>query len=98
MNWEEKAVALSALSEISLKMRKPGDWYVSHRVEVLEGCVLAGRYGSGSTPEEAIENHWDKLTTQVVGDQCVVVDAGNKRRKHFRWNGFMWWDVPENQS
>ena len=64
LTWEQKLAALNALSECSLKMRKPGDWYVSQSVEVkqTEGDgVLVGSYG-GTTPQEAVEEHWNALT------------------------------------
>jgi hypothetical protein len=94
LNWQEKFAAVQVLGEASLRMRKPGDWYVSQMVEVLEtedSSVLVGRYGNGSTPKEAVEDHFNTLTAEQPL-HCVVVDAMSTRdvRRHVRWNGFMW--------
>lgn len=93
MTWEEKLAACQALAECHLRMRKPGDWYVSHRADVATGCMLEGRFGNGNDPREAVENHWCELT-MLKGDERVVVGAMDQRRE-VRWNGFMWQDWKE---
>ena len=89
MTWEEKLAACQALAECHLRMRKPGDWYVSHMVDVATGCVLEGRYGNGRTPIEAVEAHWRELT-DLKGDERVVSNALREDRREVRWNGYMW--------
>jgi len=98
MNWEQKLQALSAIgSDISLNMRKPGDWYVDHRgvdtKEVEGSCCIVGRYGNGVTPAAAVEDHWFRLTEEQPLAYLVVSGLGGARR-YVRWNGFMWQDVP----
>ena len=92
MNWQEKLQALNAVAECKILMRKPDDWYVGQSVEISsdDSSVLTGLYGNGATPQEAIENHWDVMTVQLKPEQYVVVNAMSDRRKHVRWNGFMW--------
>jgi hypothetical protein len=40
MSWEYKLAALNALTEHTLKMRKPGDWYVFASIEISDNIVL----------------------------------------------------------
>lgn len=89
MDWQQKLAALNALSECSLKMRKPGDWYVSQRVTVKRGSVLVGEYGNGVTPEEAVNDHWNQLAEDLPRGEYLVADLSGSR-KAVRWNGFMW--------
>lgn len=93
MDYQQKAAALEALGNISIRFRSPGDWYVQQHVEIKDGSVLVGAYGNGETPIAAIEDHWNELTDLKNG-QYLVVDALRKRRA-VRWNGFMWADVTE---
>lgn len=98
MDWQTKAAALNALAAISIKFRKPGDWYVSQQVEIKDGPILRGDYGNGATPQEAIEDHWERLTELEPGQYLVgreFLDGRTHRRKAVRWNGFMWEDVNE---
>jgi hypothetical protein len=100
MTYEEKLQALQALGECSLKMRRPGDWYVAQPQKgVHSGGILRSPYGNGRTPEEAVENHWFALTSEVAPDEYVVLHPGDSvRRRAVRWNGFMWADVDENKE
>lgn len=89
MDWQQKAEALSTLTELSVCCRKAGDWYVHQRLDVGGDGFLIGTYGNGTTPEEAIENHWSKLVEHLPSDRYLVVGYGEKR-KHWCWVGFMW--------
>lgn len=94
MTWEEKLSACCSIADTSLSMRKPGDWYVSSGMEVIERGhrgVLVGSYGNGKTPEEAVENHWKKLVENPEVE-CIVVHAMRDDRRELIWNGFMWQD------
>lgn len=97
MDYQEKFAALQSLAEISLRMRAPGDWYVSHGVEVKNGHVLEGRYGNGPTPEAAIEDHWRQIA-EISPPLYVVIDSYGKSRRAVRWTGYMWRDVAENNG
>lgn len=92
MTWEEKLAACQVLGECSLKMRKPGDWYVSHRaVEVKDRAVREGGCVSNAkTPEEAVEQHWKWLTEYATGDKYVMTDAYGTGRQGYQWRGYMW--------
>lgn len=96
MTWEEKLQACQALGEVSLKMRKPGDWYVSQNIEVKSGGVLHSVYGNGSTPKKAVENHWEKLTV-LKSSQYIVLNFCDDNRRAVKWNGFMWEEIEENK-
>ncbi len=90
-----KALALNALSEISLKMDIKGHWYVNQSVEFKErpdAAVLVGKCGRGETPDEALFNHW-KMLSGVKAPALLVIQAYGDKRRHVRWNGFMWEDV-----
>ena len=96
MTWEEKFAALNALAECSLKMRKPGDWYVSQSVETKDhnSAMLESNYGNGATPEAAVLSHWEQVA-MLPPMHYVVLDAmDRKRRRHVVWNGYMWTDSP----
>lgn len=90
MTWEEKLEALQALAETSLRMRSPGDWYVSTHTEILEGHILRGAYGNGATPQEAVEDHWRIYTTEADPSKPIVTNANTDRRKHWFWKGYRW--------
>lgn len=93
---DEVFFALKAISgEASIQMRRPRDWYVSLRgVEIGGNGMLAGVGGDGKTPDEAISDAWNKVTA-VEPPLFLVINATNElTRRHLRWNGFMWQDVP----
>lgn len=87
-------MACQGLGECSIRMREPGNWYVSQAVEVREGGFLAGRYGNGLTPEAAVLDHWDKLT-MLAPMEYLVISAMGPNRQAVKWNGFMWKTVHE---
>ena len=102
MDWQQKAEALASLTELSIKFRERENrigsaepWYVSQKIDIKDGGCLVGSYGNGNTPQEAIEDHWEVLTTKLNRDQYIVVRGLSDERKAVRWNGFMWADVPE---
>lgn len=96
MDWQQKAEALNALAQINIRMRKAGDWYVQQSIEVKKqgSGMLSGQYGNGETPEAAIENHWGKLCEHLPVDSYIVIDAMCNTRRHVRWNGYMWLELP----
>jgi hypothetical protein len=94
MKWQEKALALETLCELSLKMRNIDDWYVSQNIEVKDGGILKGIYGNGVTPEEAINDHWNKLVFELADNEYLVTKAYGDR-KAVVWDGFMWKDIIE---
>lgn len=101
MTWEQKLVAMKVLcGEVSLEMRKPGDWYVRVRCrEVKYGDVLESTGGNGATPEEAVNDDWRELVEELSADRFIVINAyGGSERRAVRWNGFMWETLSETQQ
>jgi hypothetical protein len=95
MTWEEKLQAIRSLDcEAHLRMRKPGDWYVSSRIEVGGDGILSGAYGDGTNPEEAVLETWNKFVTELKSGYFLVLHAYTPKRKEVRWSGFMWEDLP----
>jgi len=96
MTWQQKLAALQCLGDCSLKMREPGDWYVSQsRVEVGGDGMLAGSYGNGETPVVAVTDHWRVLVDELPVGKHLVLGASSDDRRAVRWNGYMWADVQE---
>lgn len=93
-SWQEKAEALNALAELDIKMRAAGDWYIHQDTEVGGDGMLTGTYGNGASPADAINDHWRVLVDELPLDKYIVVSAWSDGRKHFRWNGFMWRQLP----
>lgn len=97
MTWERCFAAILALGDASLKMRAPGDWYVSQsNVEVKEAgaSVISFPVGNGADPERAVLNYFGELTSLKPKEYVVIGALGSKRRA-VRWNGFMWADIDE---
>lgn len=97
MDWQHKAAALDALAEFEIKFRKMGDWYVSQNVEIKDSAILRSACGNGSTPDEAIEDHWRQLVDDIAATPLYLVTraSSDTKRRAVRWNGFMWMDVHE---
>ena len=95
MDWQQKLEACQAMGDISLKMRKPGDWYVNHSgVERREGsCLSSGCVTGAKTPEDAVNQHWLWLTCPGY----YLVQNAFSNRRAFRWNGFMWKEIEEKK-
>lgn len=93
MTWEQKFAALKALDGrglgVSLKMRQPGNWYVSLSAEIVDGGLLVGPTQAAPTPQAAIEQCWESY---AAIDAIVRISTTPERR--VTWNGFMWDEVP----
>lgn len=99
MDWEQKLAALNAISLFgaTIKMRRPGNFYVSlSHVEIGNGHTLSSAGESGGSPELAVVATWDALTERLKDDEFIVLAATGTGRKHVRWNGFMWAELPTN--
>lgn len=97
MTWEQKFEAMNALDESELRMRKPGDWFCVIRGAEMQkpgGCGLEGRCGNGNSPQAAVENAWFAYT-KPIDNAYIVLDAMSpEKRRHVRWNGYRWADIP----
>lgn len=92
MNWEMKLAALKAFAPHHLEMRKPGDWWVSTNVEIAGRGMLEGVFGNGRTPEDAVNDHWKQLVTDLPADQYLR-GGMSEHTVYARWNGYMWVDA-----
>lgn len=93
MNWEQMFEAINALSLATLRMRKPGDWYVSASTEIKQGGMLVSAYGNGESPAEAVRDHWKQTAEASSVSSPLVVSAYGKNRREFYWNGYRWVEV-----
>lgn len=100
LTWEQQLVAIKAFAgdfNVSLKMRKPGDWYVEAHMSLGGDGMLLGTYGNGRTPEEAVEDHWRIFAVEIPDDRYVVA-TGEQPYRRARWNGFMWSLLSDEQA
>lgn len=86
--WEDRFAALQVLGEASVRMRKPGDWYVDQRVGVSNGAIVRSSYGNGATPQEAVEDHW-LIYSAVGGNEWIASGSGDDRINAV-WDGDAW--------
>jgi hypothetical protein len=100
MNWEQKLEALQAITRCELCMRSPGNWYVSaHSRGVVsgeDGWLLEGSYGNGRSPQEAIEDDWQKIAESRLPVKVDGVDY--KTTRYVQWNGYMWRELTHEQA
>jgi len=99
MNWQQKLAAIQAFCgpfDVSLMMRKPGDWYVSSGMGIGGDGLVHGVYGNGSTPEEAVLDHWEQYRDLPPNRYATISHGAGQRRG--RWNGFMWDLITEERA
>lgn len=89
LTWEEKLMAMRALgSDVCLRMRQPGDWYVSDQIEVVEREIfLRSPTQRGATPHDAVNEAWEEYTKIGAVVKC--------KDRYYEWTSFMWADVTE---
>ena len=96
LTWEEKLVALQCLCDCSLRMREPGNWYVSMTsCSIIDRNICKCPSGNGSEPRLAVEDGFGKLT-EVKFPQYIKARLCSVER-NVRWGGFMWVDIPEGE-
>jgi len=98
LTWEQKFAALRAISEVSLKMRGPGNWYVSDHIEIGGDGFLSGVTQAAATPEEAVQDAWNQLVVDLPSDRHLVIGGNSRTRQCYRWNGFMWETVEQKPA
>lgn len=86
--WEQRLAALQALTECSLRMREPGNWYVETSLEIGDGSILSSAYGNGKTPQEAVEKTWTNVT-RLRDDQYLALRREGDRLNAV-WDGDAW--------
>jgi len=95
MEPEEKYLAMAALvgqENICLRMLAPCEWTVKlDRISVAPQSI-GGIMPVGTGPMDAIETAWNLLSAEGVN---ITVNPQNKKLcRCYRWNGFMWLEVP----
>lgn len=70
-----------------------GQWYVSARIEMGDGAILTGGTEHRDTPTEAINAYMDWLTSVPIG-KYLVIHAYHPERRHYRWNGAAFAEIP----
>jgi hypothetical protein len=89
LTWEERFEAMQSLGDCSLRMRKPGDWYMNLRgVNIRKDSMLSAVCGDGNDPITAILSTWRALT-ELKAREYITVDSMGKEF-NYRWNGYMW--------
>jgi hypothetical protein len=89
------ALGADEFSGVELRMHKSGMFTaaIEGRVEIGNKHTLSSMLGRGKTPEEAIDDLWTQAT-QLKPDEFLVLNAmRNEKRRHVKWNGFMWADI-----
>ena len=94
MDWQQKLDAIQAFAgKANLCMRRPNDWFVESGMSVGGDGILSGKYGNGTTPEEAVEEHWH-IYSELPPDRYAV----NRHNRRARWNGYMWREISEDEA
>ena len=70
------------------------NWYVLANIEKGGGGVLSGIVEHESTPEGAVDSYFHHLTTVDLDHYLVVKSYDNKARRHYRWNGAAFAEIP----
>ena len=66
--------------ELRRYANQSGRWTAQiERAEIKEGCILAGKYGTGKTPAQVVEDY-----VRQIKDKLIVINAGNDSRKEFK--------------
>ena len=83
MTWEEKFAEIKNIApNANLSMRDPGNWHIANSHLYNNNQTICG---DGSTPEEAVEEMWGKLSAAPY----VTVGYDNSR--------YATWDAARSQ-
>jgi hypothetical protein len=93
MRWEEKLQILNTLTPTSLRIIEPGKWVISAPNRGFSfgsgGALFA--YGTGTTPQAAVEDDWDRMMDGKDG--YVVIDYFTDHPKYYQWDRCIWREV-----
>lgn len=97
LDWEDKFEALNALAECKIfplaisPVREDRFGASLKGIEIKNNGMLESAVGFGLHVYSAVEKLWDICVTDLRPDQYLVKDSfSDTKRRHFRWNGFMW--------
>jgi len=99
MTWEEKLFAMQSLPGGSFKsllsMSRPGLWKCMLPAEIGGDGFLHCPSCTGLTPEAAVNEAW-RTVLALPNDKFLVVTGRTcGDRRHYRWSGFVWVEVPK---
>lgn len=67
-------------------------WYVSARIEIGDGVMLAGVAEHRDTPQEAVAAMFERLCDLGLDHYIAASPYGDRR--NYRWNGAAFAEVP----
>ncbi len=70
-----------------------GQWFVSARIDIGGDGLLTGGKEHRDSPQEAVAAYMEWLTS-VPYDKYLVVNGGRENRRHYRWNGGAFAEIP----
>lgn len=70
-----------------------GQWFVMARIDIGGDGLLTGGTEHRDTPQEAVAAYMHRLT-DVPHGKYLVVDGSRETRRHYRWNGAAFAEVP----
>lgn len=71
-----------------------GQWYIEARIEQSDGCIISGIVEHRNDPLSAVLAFHAAL--KAIDDKHVLVsNAGRETRRHWRWNGGAFAEVPD---
>jgi hypothetical protein len=100
MTLEEQWEALECIAPVELKLRQRHvthvpRWYASQSYVNRGGDGFLGSItGNGDTPQQAISALWEQARDLGKSSLFIVHDPPGGPRRHFRWAGFMWKELP----
>lgn len=71
-------------------------WYVEDEeviIEISNGAIISGITSHSDTPEQAVLNYLERLQ-EPDGLETVVVTHKGTQRRHWRWNGATFVEIP----
>ena len=99
LTTSEMADAMESLGTLVIRRAFEDKWSASlDNVEIGHEGLLSSCVEWGSDPNQAVSLLWDRITN-LAPDERLVVGAYRPERGEYRWNGFMWKEVRnENRS
>jgi len=68
-------------------------WYVEARIDIGGDGLLSGGSEHRDTPQEAVVAYMERLC-EIDLDHYLVTNAGGDARRHWRWNGAAFAELP----
>ena len=73
------------------------DWFIADGMHIGDGSgVIVGTYGNGTTPQEAVDEHWRIYVEELGPDRYIsaqIREGAEYVQYRVRWNGFRWANI-----